>query len=82
MYTLDVSVPAGLSIRVRTHTSDPLIRAAIAPLLREAGAVVEVVEDDEADVELVVGPVTDREPQEAALALVADADGPRRRRPA
>ena len=64
----------GVVLRVRLVTDDPLVRAAVAPLLREAGA--EVTETDDADADLdLVAHADDATP--GALALVADADAAR-----
>lgn len=82
MLALDVSLPGRPPIRVRVFVDDPLVQVAIAPLLQEAGATVERVEDaslagreaPEGDVALIVGPLPRLDFEEPALALVADAE--------
>ena len=73
---LVVSLPAGPPVRVRVVAADPLVRAALPAVLREAGA---QTEDDggdgAADLDLVADDPAAAEP--GALALVADADAAR-----
>lgn len=69
---LTVVPPQGGALRVRLVAADPLVRAAIGPLLREAGAEVTTDDATEADVDLVAGDPEAAEP--GALALVADAE--------
>jgi DNA-binding NarL/FixJ family response regulator len=68
-----VVLPGGV-LRVRVVAEDPLVRAALAPLLREAGAHVTEAGGD-ADLDLVAGDPEVAEP--GALALVTDADAAR-----
>ena len=64
----------GTALRVRVVAGDPLVRAAVAPLLREAGAEVAEADGTDADLDLVAD-ADDVTP--GALALVADADAAR-----
>ncbi|MEM1117783.1 MAG: response regulator transcription factor [Bacteroidota bacterium] len=75
---LEVAAPGG-ALRVRLLADDPLARAAVAPILREAGAEVTHVDDEDADLDLVVGDV-DAEP--GFVSLVADAEAARTARAA
>lgn len=79
---LAVTPPTGPPLRVRLHVADPLVRAALPALLREAGAEVATADDapdDEVDV------VVEADPEGAVsgsegppvLALMADADAAR-----
>ena len=82
MLTLDVSLPGSPSIRVRVFVDDPLVQAAVVPLLQEAGARVERVAESgrpergtpDGLVALIVGALPNLDLEEPALALVADAD--------
>ena len=69
-----VVVTEGGAVRVRLVAADPLVRAAVAPLLREAGAVVTETEGTDADLDLVADP---GDVTAGALALVADVDAAR-----
>lgn len=71
MSTFRVSVP-DLTVGLRVQSDDPLVRAAVAPLLREAGARVEAVEAEESSVDLVAGPAVDLAPDVPSVVLVAD----------
>ena len=64
----------GSALRVRVVAADPLVRAAVAPLLREAGAEVTAADGTDADLDLVTD-VEDAGP--GTLALVADAEAAR-----
>ena len=64
----------GSALRVRVVADDPLVRAAVAPLLREAGAEVTAADGTDADLDLVTD-VDDAGP--GTLVLVADAEAAR-----
>ena len=69
-----VVVAEGGAVRVRLVAADPLVRAAVAPLLREAGAEVTEGAGTDADLDLVADPA---DATAGALALAADLDAAR-----
>ena len=73
--TLAVSLPAGPTVRVRVVAGDPLVRAALPAVLREAGAGVEGDGDHDADLDLVADDPATAEP--GALVLAADVEAAR-----